>query len=272
MTFKYLLTGAVLAAAIAAGAGLAQALPAHGPSKTPSGPPVAGHLTGYLKSDDIDGEAVIGPPPAPESPRGQADRQIYLATRAEAGSPRWSEAVRDNDLWKGGAVERYGCALGVRIDAKATPVTYRMLQRIELDVRTVGTPPKDHYGRIRPLIGDDRPVCVPREDWMKTNASYPSGHAMAGWAWALVLSEIEPAKTGPLMAAGSAIGDSRVICGVHYQSDVEAGRKLGAAMVARLHSEPQFRKDLAAARAELARDRKAPLRCDYAPAGGRAAP
>ena len=266
MNRKYLLICAGLATAIAAGASLAATLP----SKTPSGPPVAGHLTGYLKSDDIDGEAVIGPPPAADSPRGQADREIYLETRKLAGSVRWSEAVRDNDLWKGGAVERYACALGARVDARTTPLTYRLLQRIELDVRTVGTPPKDHYGRVRPLIGDDRPVCVPRGDWMKTNASYPSGHAMTGWAWALILSEIEPARTGPLMAAGGAIGDSRVICGVHYQSDVEAGRKLGAAMVARLHADPQFLRDLAAARAELSGDRAAPLHCDYG--GGHAAP
>jgi acid phosphatase (class A) len=52
-----------------------------------------------------------------------------------------------------------------------------------------------------------------------------------------------------------------VICGVHYQSDVEAGRQLGAAMVARLHAEPAFEKDLAAARAELARDHAAPAGC-----------
>ena len=247
MTRKSLLIALGLAA-VAAGAGLAQ--------------PTASKLSGYLRADDIDGAAVIGPPPAPDSPRGQADRQIYLQTRGLAGSIRWGAAIRDNDLWRGGAVERYACALGERIDAQATPLTFRMLQRIELDVRTVGTPPKDHFNRTRPLIGDDRPICVPREDWMRTNASYPSGHAMAGWAWALVLSEIEPAKVGPLMEAGAAIGESRVICGVHYQSDVEAGRKLGAAMVARLHTEPQFLKDLAAARAELANDHAAPADCE----------
>jgi acid phosphatase (class A) len=133
---------------------------------------------------------------------------------------------------------------------------------VELDVRTVGTPPKDHYNRTRPLIGNDLPVCVPREDWMKTNASYPSGHSMTGWAWALILGELEPGKVGPLMQAGDAIGESRIICGVHYRSDVEAGRKLGAAMVARLHSDPAFLSDLAAARAELKRvHTAAPLNC-----------
>jgi acid phosphatase (class A) len=245
---RYLLTGVGLAAAIAAGAFAAD-------------PPHA-QLHGYLAANDIDGEAVIGPPPASDSIRGRADRDAYLETRKLAGSPRWAQAIKDNDLWKGGAVQRYSCALGERLGPTATPVTYRMLQRVELDVRTVGTPPKDHYNRTRPPIGDDLPICVPREDWMKTNASYPSGHSMTGWAWALILGEIEPGKLGQLMQAGDAIGESRIICGVHYRSDVEAGRKLGAAMVARLHSDPAFLKDLAAARAELRRvHAPAPLDC-----------
>jgi len=257
---RYLVTGAGLAAAIAAGAAFAQA-PAR-PADLKAGAPAAGKLHGYLAADDIDGEAVMGPPPAMDSIRGQADRQTYLETRKLAGSARWAQAIQDNDLWNGGAVVRYSCALGETLGPRTTPVTYRLLQRVELDVRTVGTPPKNHFNRTRPPIGDERPICVPREDWMKTNASYPSGHAMTGWAWALILGELQPARLGPLMQAGDAIGESRVICGVHYRSDVEAGRKLGATLVARLHADPGFRHDLAAAKAELKRSHAAaPANC-----------
>jgi acid phosphatase (class A) len=230
--------------------------------RAPADPSMAGptptRLAGYLSAGDIDGQTVIGPPPAADSPRGKADRSIYLETRSLAGSPRWAQAAKDNDLWNGGALERYACALGRPISPTALPRTYHLLQRVELDARTVGTPPKDHYNRTRPPIGDDRPLCVKREDWMKTNASYPSGHAMAGWAWGLVLGELAPAKASGLMQAGREIGDSRVICGVHYQSDVEAGRMLGAAMVSREHANPQFRADFAAAKAELAKASAAP--------------
>ena len=230
------------------------AAPAHKPPVDPSlAGPTPAKLTGYLAAGDIDGQVVLGPPPALDSPRGKADRTIYLDTRAMAGSPRWVQATKDNDLWNGGALERYACALGRPISASALPKTYHLLQRVELDARTVGTPPKDHYNRIRPLIGDDRPVCIKREDWMKTNASYPSGHAMVGMAWGLILSELAPAKASGLAEAGREIGDSRVLCGVHYQSDVEAGRLLGSVMVAREHADPQFRADFAAARAELAK-------------------
>ena len=107
--------------------------------------------------------------------------------------------------------------------------------------------------RERPMLGDDKPICIPRAKWMDTNASYPSGHATTGWVWGLILAEVQPARASALAAAAKEAAYSRVVCGVHYQSDIDAGEKLGAAMVARLHADPAFRADLAKARLELAR-------------------
>jgi acid phosphatase (class A) len=53
------------------------------------------------------------------------------------------------------------------------------------------------------------------------------------------------------------IGDSRIICGVHYLSDVEEGRTNGSILVAALHASPEFESDLAKARAEVAAARAA---------------
>jgi acid phosphatase (class A) len=252
---------------LAAGAS-APAAPARAPVVSPEvssadasmAQPVPTTQTGYLKPHALDGKLILGPPPTPESPEGRADREVFEATRALADTPRWRQAQQDNDLWSGGALKRYACVLGRDIGA-STPVTLRMIHRIELTARTVGTPAKDFYGRKRPAVGNDKPICVPRGQWLETNASYPSGHAMTGWAWALVLSEAEPAKASLLLDAGREVGRSRVICGVHYASDVEAGRTLGAAMVARLHTEPAFLADLKAAKRELARA-PAPSGCD----------
>ncbi|WP_374532929.1 phosphatase PAP2 family protein [Phenylobacterium sp.] len=223
--------------------------------------PIPTSLTGYLAQGVIDGATLLGPPPAPDSLIGQADRARYLETRALNDTPRWKQAMVDNDLWGGGALKQYSCRLGVSIDEKQTPATLRILHRVELDVRTVGKPAKDHYNRARPMIGDDRPICVPREDWMKTNASYPSGHSMTGWSWSLILAELAPAKADDMLAVGKQIGESRIICGVHYASDIEAGRTLAGAMVARLHADPQFQADMRKARAELARAKAAPRNC-----------
>jgi acid phosphatase (class A) len=218
-------------------------------------------LTGYFKTNPLDGKAILGPPPAPDSPHGRADRTMFEETRKLEGSPRWKTAIQDNDLWGGGALKRFSCALGVELSEKQTPTTWSILHRIELDVRTIGTPAKDFYDRKRPLIGNDAPLCVPREDWMKTNASYPSGHSMVAWSWGLILAELAPAKADSVLGLGRESGESRVICGVHFLSDVEAGRTLGSAMVARLHSEPAFAADMATAKREIAAAKTAPTGC-----------
>lgn len=223
--------------------------------------PRATALTGYFATNPLDGKAILGPPPAPDSPHGKADRAMFEETRKLEGSARWKTAIQDNDLWGGGALKRFSCALGVDLNATQTPATWKILHKVELDVRTVGTPAKDFYDRKRPLIGNDAPLCVPREDWMKTNSSYPSGHSMVAWSWGLILAELNPAKADPLLTLGRESGESRVICGVHFLSDVEAGRSLGSAMVARLHSEPAFMADMAQARREMAVARTAPTGC-----------
>ncbi|MDP3855007.1 phosphatase PAP2 family protein [Phenylobacterium sp.] len=256
-----ILAGVAMAATLAACSALTPAAPPVDESLAAPLNPIPTALTGYLAAEAIDGAALLGPPPAPDSLRGQADRARYLETRSLEGSPRWAQAIVDNDLWGGGALKQYACKMGVALDEQRTPATLRVLHRVELDVRTVGKPAKDAFNRTRPMVGDDRAICVPREDWMKTNASYPSGHSMTGWAWALILAELKPARTDAVLAVGKSVGDSRAICGVHYPSDIEAGRTLASAMVATLHGDPLFQADMKKAHAEMSKAKAAPSGC-----------
>jgi hypothetical protein len=97
------------------------------------------------------------------------------------------------------------------------------------------------------------PICTPEElDKLRKDGSYPSGHTAIGWAWALVLTEIAPDRADAILARGRAFGESRVVCNVHWHSDVVEGRFMGAAAVARLHADPAFRAEIKAAKAELA--------------------
>jgi acid phosphatase (class A) len=246
---RHLLTAAAVAALSACASG---STPRQAPAEASMGPPQVG-VEGYLSAAMLDGKSILGPPPAPDSPHGKADRTMYEDTRKLAGSARWQTAIQDNDLWGGGAIKRFSCAIGVDISPRHTPAAWKILHKIEQDVRTIGKPAKDFYDRKRPLIGNDAPICVAREEWMKTNASYPSGHSMTAWAWGLILAEAAPDKATAVLALAKDSGDSRVVCGVHFPSDVEAGRTLGSAMVARLHAVPEFQADLARAKQELAR-------------------
>jgi acid phosphatase (class A) len=111
---------------------------------------------------------------------------------------------------------------------------------------------KDHYKRARPFVLNKHPICTPDDEKeLMKSSSYPSGHAAVGWAWALILTEISPAQTDAILARGRTFGESRVVCNVHWQSDVTEGAFIGAGTVARLHADAAFLADLEAAKAEL---------------------
>ena len=113
-------------------------------------------------------------------------------------------------------------------------------------------PPKNHYARPRPFTVNEAPVCTPQErEFLENDGSYPSGHTAIGWAWALVLAELAPEQSNAIFARGLAYGESRNVCNVHWRTDVIQGRVMGAATIARLHSNHEFRTDLEAAAQEL---------------------
>jgi acid phosphatase (class A) len=220
---------------------------------------------GYL-AEALNGAALVGAPPAEGSPRAVAERNHYEATRALQGSPRWAQATFDNELTPAALSQGFGCAAGVALSAGGTPATTRLLSRVGTDVGRASAASKGVHQRARPAVGNDRPICIPRDPALMENSSWPSGHAMLGWTYALLLAELVPTNADAVLLRGREFGDSRVVCGVHFQSDVEAGRTVAAALVARLHAEPQFVADMAAARAELAKA-EAPENCPVSPAG-----
>jgi len=208
---------------------------------------------GYLKSGmNLDGALIIGPPPTPDSPRGKADQATFDATRKLTGTPTWDKAITDADLSGGHGFKSFSCAAGVTISPQTTPTLTNLLLRMTDDAATLYQPAKAAFQRKRPPVGNTKPICVPREKWIETDGSYPSGHGLIGWSWALVISEVAPEHASAVLARGREFGDSRIICGVHYQSDIEAGRYLGSAMVSRLHQDPAFIADLEKAKAEAA--------------------
>ncbi len=228
------------------------------------------HPKGYLgAAERPDILAILPPPPAPDSPRGVADLATYRAMKALKDTPRWTQAKADADVEDPAATRAFACAAGMEITPQATPVTSLMLARVMTDVGASEDAAKNHYARKRPFLADDGDTCVDKADWLVKQGSYPSGHAGTGWAWALVLSEVEPDRGAALAKRGLSFGESRIICRVHFASDVEAGRLVGAAVVARLHDSPAFMSDLKRARAELRAARTtAPARCSAAESAG----
>eukprot|EP01030_Chromulinospumella_sphaerica_P028652 gene28652-29011_t len=69
-----------------------------------------------------------------------------------------------------GSVQFVACAIGKAITVQDTPTLSRMLDRIVMDAAKSVAILKSTFNRPRPMVGhDDAPLCLPREDWMKTN-------------------------------------------------------------------------------------------------------
>jgi acid phosphatase (class A) len=225
------------------------------PSKPAAVPEIRpGLLAGYLPAKELPNSlALIPQPPGTGTTAFMLDEEAYRKTRIFRGTPRWDLATQDAVLIFPQAAGTFSCALNAPITEQDTPHLYMLLRRTLTDAGLSTYTAKNQYKRTRPFVVNQEPSCTPDEEKrLMTDGSYPSGHSSLGWAWALILSEIDPEHTNAILARGRAFSESRVVCGVHWQSDVIEGRFMGASTVARLHADPAFRADLEAAKAELA--------------------
>ncbi|MEB3767509.1 phosphatase PAP2 family protein [Acinetobacter sp. MD2] len=196
---------------------------------------------------------ILPPPPAYDSVDFLRDKAAYDQARSLVGTARWQQAAIDADLSDTNIGKPFSQALGVDISATNTPITYDLLRKLRTDSGNYATKAaKEHYMRLRPFVFFNSHSCTPNDETnLSKNGSYPSGHTTIGWSSALILAEIRPERQNEILKRGYDFGQSRVICGMHWQSDVDAGRITGAATVARLHADPDFMKQLTAAKREI---------------------
>lgn len=213
-----------------------------------------GILAGYLDPETLPNSlALLPPPPAEGSAALALDEEVSRKNLAFRDSLRWDLAVRDAGLMFPEAAGTFSCALGIPITERDTPHLYMLLRRTLADAGLSTYAAKNKYQRIRPFVVNTEPICTPEEEaQLRKDGSYPSGHTAIGWVWALILTEIAPERADAILARGRAFGESRVICNVHWHSDVVEGRLIGAAAVARLHADPAFSAELEAAKTEFA--------------------
>lgn len=211
---------------------------------------------GYLAPDAVDSIAVAGPPPAAGSEAEAVDLAAYRAAASGAGSARWALARADDDIDMPTVLKRYACALDADLTPQTAPGTVRLLSRTLTDASVIPNAAKKHYNRPRPFAADDptTPLCVdiPAERRAKTSSTYPSGHATLGTVWGLVLTEAAPGRSDQIAARTATFVESRQVCRLHYPSDLAAGQRVGQAIYAQLTASPEYRADLAAAKAEIA--------------------
>lgn len=208
----------------------------------------------FLQEGDCPNSLTILPgPPDGGSILFLYDQARYNWGKLQRKTARGEQAAQDARVTGDGLPKAYSEAFGVEINEENAPEILKLIVGMREDAGDLGTrEAKRYYDRTRPFIFYEEDTCNPEQQQeLSTNGSYPSGHSSLGWATALVLAEINPERQNEILKRGYEMGESRVICGYHFQSDVDAGRITGAMTVARLHADPGFTKQLAKAKAEF---------------------
>lgn len=209
-----------------------------------------GYLTGPLIRSLAD---ATPPPPAAGSPTDLADKARSSRFRTLEDSDRWLLATAHAELRPPLALQHFDCVLGVRLGSAATPNLNRLMQRLFEDSDAAAELVKTRGFRSRP-VGDDpeRRPCQRISEPGRKSASYPSGSSTVATVYGEAFAALDPERAPEVRRIAHEMGLSRLVCGMHYPSDVAAGEVLGKTVFDAAAATPGFNADLVAARAELA--------------------
>jgi acid phosphatase (class A) len=218
-------------------------------------------VTFFLNSE-ADTIGLLGAPPSLDVAAQKADLQGVLAAQAEARkSGTTQRAIDDSEL----NCARFKDVLGAQLKSPAAAAALKVVNDGALSAIEAANPSKKYWKRPRPYIvskavtpladvapdgematteyGKDcdpdppaknaevaarRAAKKAKDRYEKDYTSYPSGHATFGMACGLLLSAMIPEKRAELYARARQYGESRLIVGAHFPSDVEQGRVAGA--------------------------------------------
>lgn len=220
-----------------------------GAAASPESARPAGFLTPATLPDAV---ATIPPAPKEGEARNTLDWEIFRKTRALEGTDRWALAQNDDNYRPAALLQDFSCAVGVTLTPENSPALVNILARTTIDAGVAAESAKQLYRRTRPFVHNPGAICITRSDGLAASFDYPSGHASLGWMAGLVLAQLAPERANQALARGRAYGESRVVCGVHNMSAIEAGRTNAAGVFAALQGSEDYRARLAAAQAELA--------------------
>lgn len=198
----------------------------------------------YIRPDQVDLIRILPPAPAPGSATTQEDFRILLDYQ-KARTPA-QVAAANEDVKRHPA--RFSEVVGTDLSKSAAPITDEVLDHAWKQAYALVSATKQYWNRQRPYLANPEiHLVLPAED----TASYPSGHATYGMFMAILLANMVPERAGIIMERGREYGIERLIGGVHYPSDVEAGRITGSVLAAEVLGNAAFKADLARAAAEV---------------------
>jgi acid phosphatase (class A) len=200
----------------------------------------------YLSDATADFVAIFPAPPEPDSAvtRRELDELLDLQRARTETDVADARADRKTEI------ERFYGALGFPKGAKPElPLLLGLAARVEDDFRPYVRDAKERFRRLRPYeVESQLEPCI---DNVSGDLSYPSGHATFAYVMAYLLREMVPERETQLIARADEFARQRMLCGVHFRSDIEAGRAGARWLVFAFEGSPSYRTDANAAMAEL---------------------
>jgi acid phosphatase (class A) len=210
----------------------------------------------FTKAELPDMTKILPPFPEFESARFVADQSQHLWGKLmRQDEARAAQAQRDGVYSMQTVIDEMGPLFGLEITKEGTPEIYTILQDVCASCDSIYSDAKAKFNRQRPYAYYDEGTLIPeKEEKHRYEGSYPSGHTVFFWTAALLLADINqsPKAMEGLLARGYEFGQSRVIAGYHWQSDVDAGRMAGSVLYQMIRNHERFIEQLAKARAEFA--------------------
>jgi acid phosphatase (class A) len=208
--------------------------------------PAAAKQAAFVSAEQAQAVSILPDPLADGSPEQQAEIAALHAIEA-IRSKAQEEAARADAEDK--SVFVFRTVFGDRFNADNLPLTAALAGRVDENSSVISGAAKKSFHRLHPYTFDTtlHPACKSKGE----PESYPSGHALRGWLLALMLVEMVPEKRDAILSRAEDYGHNRLVCGVHYPSDVAASKPLAYAVHALMTQNADYRRELAAARAEL---------------------
>lgn len=198
----------------------------------------------YLPEGEPDAIALLAPPPLPDSPEQAADLQEVREVSRSA--PAGDVAVADTETKF--TIFTFEPEIGPFFEPGKFPITEEFLHHVQKDAAAVVDNAKDYWKRPRPYKVD--PSLASGK--LEKSFSYPSGHSTESMTLALVMADLFPEHRDAIIAEARNIGWHRVEIARHYPTDIFAGRVLAQAIVREMKKDPNYQRDFAAAKAEIA--------------------
>ncbi len=197
-------------------------------------------------------------PPDTASEMFQHDINRFFWGKQQRLNPERAAIARRDAVWGyQHTLDTFEKAFGLHISEEETPEIWELVTRGIATVTQIRKAPKKFYMRPRPFMHFHEHLLTDgaeeKDSDLATDGSYPSGHTATGWAAAMILAELNPSHADALFARAYEYGESRIIVGAHWQSDVEAGRLVASIGYSQLHNSPEYCEQMARAKAELAR-------------------